>query len=145
MPGGIRLRSRRSAILLLFGTVFVLVGFSYLGLEDQITASPVAAQSYAAHLELMPLDVWAALFIGCGVVAVVAALARRHTLGFTALMGISSWWGAEFIASWITTGYDRAVLGALLWLLLVGVLGVVVGWRDPAPTRSAFEYDPQGG
>lgn len=136
-------RSRRSAILFLFGTVFILVGASYIGLEDQITASPVAAQSYAAHLALMPLDVWAWLFIGCGAVGVAAALARHHTLGFTALMGISSWWGAEFIASWITTGYDRAVLGALLWLLLVGVLGVVVGWRDPPPR--AFDYDPRRG
>lgn len=130
-------RSRRSALLLLFGAVFVLLGFQYLGQAAQITATPQARLSYQAHLQLMPLDVWAWVFIGCGAGAIVAGVCRWHTLGFTLLMGISSWWGLEFAASWLSNGYGRAVIGALQWALIVGVLAICVGWRDPPSGHAA--------
>lgn len=135
------MRSRRAVVLLLFGTVFVIIGCSYIGLQREITASPIAAQSYAAHLKLMPLDAWGWLFIACGAAGIGGGLTGYHTAGFTALMLISSWWGAEFLASWASTGYNRAVLGALTWLLVVGVLAVIVGWRDPP---RPLLYDPEG-
>lgn len=126
-------RSRRSAVLLIFGVLFVLIGLSYMGLQSQITASPVAAQSYSAHLRLMPLNAWAWIFITCGAVAVAAGVTMRHTAGYVALMAICSWWGLEFIASWLATGYTRAIIGALTWAGLAGALAVIVGWRDPYP------------
>lgn len=141
------IRSRRSIVVTMFGTMYALVGGAQLGTADQIKASPIAARSYRAHLELMPLDVWAWLFIGCGLVAVAAGLTMWHTIGFASLMGISAWWGLEFIASWWSTGYDRAVIGALTWLLLAGLLAVVSGWPDSAPPHraalDAFLESPQ--
>lgn len=125
--------SRRSAVLLLFGFVFVIVGLTYLGQSSEITRSQASSASYRAHLQLMPLDAWACLFIGAGGLSFVAGLTAHHTLGFTVLMAMCSWWGLEFIASWLSTGYVRAVLGALVWLLLAGILAVIVGWRDPPP------------
>lgn len=134
-------RSRRSLVLLVFGTLFILVGLSYLGVEDQITGSPAAAQSYAAHLALMPLDVWAWLFVGCGAAGLVGGLTMNHALGYTALMVISTWWGAEFVGSWIVTGYDRAVLGALTWIGMTAALLIVVGWPDPHEVRIGDLFD----
>lgn len=128
-------RSRRSLVLLVFGTLFVLIGVSYLGQAEEITRSPAATLSYRAHLALMPLDVWAWVFIGCGAAGLVGGLTMRHPLGYTALMVISTWWGAEFIGSWIVTGYGRAILGALVWIALTAALLIIVGWPDPTEVR----------
>jgi hypothetical protein len=134
-------RSRRSLVLLVFGVLFVLIGFSYLGQAAEITRSPAAALSYRAHLALMPLDVWAWLFVGCGTAGIVGGLTMRHPLGFTALMVMSTWWGAEFIGSWVVTGYDRAVLGALVWIALSAALLIIVGWPDPTEIRIVDLFD----
>lgn len=126
-------RSRRIRVVLLFGVLFVLIGFGYLGVQDQLAASPAAMRTYRAHLKLMSLDGWAWAFVACGAVALAAGVWCRDTLGFTVLMAVSSWWGFMFIASWLITGYDRAVISALVWLLIVGVLAIVAGWDDPLP------------
>lgn len=135
-------RSRRSRVLLVFGALFVLIGFSYLGVESQITASPQAALPFRGHLALFPLDVWACMFIAVGAAAIAGGLARYQTLGYTALMTMSTWWGIEYVVSWLMTGYDRAVLGALTWTGLSSVLAVIVGWPDP-PQVPADVLDQQ--
>lgn len=129
--------SRRSIVEILFGATFILIGSSYLGQAEQINKSPIAQLAYRAHLQMMSIDAWGWLFIACGATAVLSGLTYRHVLGFTALMGISGWWGLEFIASWVSTGYDRAIIGALTWLLLVGLLLVIAGWPDPRPHDAA--------
>lgn len=143
MRAGLRraVRSRRSLVLLVFGTLFVLIGCTYLGQADEIIRSPAAALSYRAHLALMPLDVWAWLFIATGAAGILGGLTMRHPLGFTALMVVSTWWGAEFIGSWIVTGYARAVLGALVWIALTGALLIIVGWPDPTEVRIVDLFD----
>lgn len=129
--------SRRAALLLIFGVMFILIGLTYLGQAEEITAARVSSQAYRAHLALMPLDVWAWLFIICGVTATISGIRGHDTLGFCALMAIASWWGLEFLASWVVTGYDRAILGALLYLGLTSALLVIVGWPDPPRLRVA--------
>lgn len=134
-------RSRRSLVLLVFGTLFVLIGASYLGQAAEITRSPAAALSYRTHLQLMPLDAWAWLFIGCGAAGVVGGLTMRHPLGYGTLMVMATWWGVEFIGSWIVTGYDRAVLGALVWIALSAALCIIAGWPDPTEIRIVDLFD----
>ncbi len=138
----VALRSRRALVLVMFGAVFVLAGYAQVTTEPDVARNPIYARNYAAHLELFDLRVWGWLFITCGVTALAVALTRRHVIGFTALMGIASLWGSEFLATWVSTGYDRAVLGALTWGLLVGLLAVVVGWDDPAPTARDLLDEP---
>lgn len=138
---GRAVRSRRSLVLLVFGTLYVLIGVSYLGQAAEITRSPAAALSYKAHLALMPLDVWAWLFIAAGAAGILGGLTMRHPLGFSALMVMSTWWGAEFIGSWIVTGYGRAVLGALVWIALSAALLIIVGWADPQELRIVDLFD----
>ena len=132
---GRAVRSRRSLVLLVFGTLYVLIGLSYLGQAAEIMRSPAASRSYTAHLALMPLDAWAWLFIAAGAVGFLGGLTMRHRLGYPALMVMSTWWGLEFIGSWVVTGYARAVLGALVWIALSAALLIIVGWPDPAEVR----------
>lgn len=134
-------RSRRSLVLLVFGVLFVLIGFTYLGQADEIMASPAAALSYRAHLALMPLDVWAWLFVAAGAAGIVGGLTMRHPLGFTALMVMSTWWSSEFIGSAIVTGYGRAVIAALIWFVLTAGLLIMVGWPDPHEVRIVDLFD----
>lgn len=143
MPTGLRraVRSRRSLVLLVFGILFVLIGFTYLGQAAEITRSPAAALSYRAHLALFDLDVWAWLFIATGAAGILGGLTMRHPLGFTALMVMATWWGAEFVGSWIVTGYGRAVLGALVWIALSAALLIIVGWPDPTEVRISDLFD----
>jgi hypothetical protein len=89
----------------------------------------------------MPLDVWAWLFVGAGTAGIAGGLTMRHPLGFTALMVISTWWGSEFVASWIVTGYGRAVIGTLIWMLVTAALLIVVGWPDPTEVRIVDLFD----
>lgn len=137
-------RSRRSLVLLVFGILYTLVGISYLGQAAEITRSPAATLSYRAHLALLPLDMWAWLFVGAGTAGIAAGLSMHHVPGYTALMVISSWWGLEFVGSWIVTGYDRAVLGALVWVALAAALGIISGWPDPAEVRITDLPPPRG-
>jgi len=134
-------RSRRSLVLLVFGVLYVLIGFTYLGQAAEITASPAAALSYRAHLQLMPLDVWAWLFLGAGAAGIVGGLTMRHPLGYGALMVMATWWGAEFIGSAIVTGYGRAILGALVWIALSAALLIIAGWPDPTEVRIVDLFD----
>jgi hypothetical protein len=134
-------RSRRSLVLLLFGVLYVLIGASYIGLEDQITSSPFGAQSYHAQLALMPLDGWSLAFIGTGVAGLLGGLTGRQPLGFGALVVMASAWGVEFIASWVTTGYDRAAIAALMWVGLAAALCIIAGWPDPHEVRIVDLFD----
>jgi hypothetical protein len=134
-------RSRRSLVLLVFGVLFVLIGFSYLGQAAEITRSPAAALSYKAHLALMPLDVWSWLFIATGAVGIAGGLTVSHPPGYGALIAISTWWAAEFVLSWALTGYGRAVLGALVWIALSAALLIVAGWPDPHEVRIVDLFD----
>lgn len=134
-------RSRRSLVLLVFGTLFVLIGISYLDQADQLTSSPAAAQAYTAHLALFDLKVWALLFIGTGAAGIFGGLRMRHEVGYTALMVMATWWGAEFVGSAIVTGTGRPVLGALVWIGLSAALLIIVGWPDPAEIRIVDLFD----
>lgn len=134
-------RSRRALVLLTFGVLYVLIGTSYLGLEDQITASSIGAQTYRAQLALMPLDGWAWAFIGTGTAGIAGGLTGRQPLGFGALVLMAAGWGVEFIGSWVVTGYDRAVIGALLWVGLAAALCIIAGWPDPHEVRIVDLFD----
>lgn len=126
-----KVTSKRSLVLIMFGVTFFLIGWSYLGMAGEIERSPAASLAYRGHLNMMPLDWWGKLFMFCGAMAALGGLIHRHVIGFTALMAVSGWWGLEFVASWAINGYTRALIGALTWLLLVGLLLVISSWPDP--------------
>lgn len=136
-----KVTSKRSLVLIMFGVTFTLIGWSYLGQSAQIERSPAASLAYRAHLNMMPLDAWGWLFMACGLTAVACGLTHTHIVGFTALMAVAGWWGLEFVASWVINGYTRALIGALTWILLVGLLLVIASWPDPECNKQQEFWD----
>lgn len=123
--------SRRSRVLILMGVVFVVTGISYLTLDYPIAL----AENYPplqAHMRLFGLTVWAWIFIASGATAILAGFIQRHTLGFVALMSLSSCWSLLYFVSWAMNGYWRAVTqGSALWLLVAALLAALADWPDP--------------
>lgn len=116
-------RSRPHRTLAAFGIIYVLVGWIYLGTVSILRTSPTARMAYKAHLEVMPLAAWSWCFIVCGAAAAAVSLTTRWTwIGFGLLAFFSAWWGAEFFASWASTGYSRIGAQGAMWALLVLVL-----------------------
>lgn len=127
--------SRRSLVLVLVGLLFILTGIGWLTL-----GYPVAiAQAYpplAAHMAVMGLYKWAAVFIGTGSFAVWCGAARKWTPGYVALMAVSSWWSLLYFVSFAMNGEWRAVTqGSVAWLLVTGFLATIAGWPDKVKTK----------
>lgn len=124
-------RSHRAWALMIFGSVYVLIGVQFLQVLDQVNAA--VAPAYKTHFQIADLRTWAWVFIFVGVVAILAALFYLQALGFSILMALSSFWGLLFVATWITVDRSRAGTQVLQWALITALLLLLSGWRDPAP------------
>lgn len=126
-------RRKRALVLLLLGCIFVVNGWVLYDTADLMEKSPIARQSYAAHLDVLPAKVWACLFVVVGATSAVAGFVGRLPawIGFAGLQALASFWGLLFIASYFQTNYGRAWLGLLQWAMVAGVLAIIAGWEDP--------------
>lgn len=126
-------RHKRASVLVLFGCVYALTGWVQQDTAPQFKASPMARLSYRAQTDVMPLEAWGWVFVAVGIAGIAFALLGPwpQWAGFGVLQGLSLFWGSLFIASWWETGYSRAGIGALTWLLVSGVLFIVADWEDP--------------
>lgn len=126
-------RRKRASVLLLLGVIFVINGYVLFDTADLVARSPIAAQSYAAHLDVMPMTAWGWVFGVVGAGSAISGLVNRFPawVGFTGLYLLAGFWAGLFVASWASTGYGRAWLGALQWGAIVGVLAIIADWEDP--------------
>jgi hypothetical protein len=127
-------------VLLLLGGVFILTGWVQLDTAGVIKNYPAARRSYAAHLDVMPMQSWGWVFIVVGVAAGFGGVAGRVPawLGFALLQALSLFWGLLFVASYYQTGYGRCWIGLLQWAMVAGLLAIIADWEDP-PVRDATE------
>lgn len=131
-------RRKRATVLALIGGIFILSG---VGISTANSSSQLSQLVYEAHLSLFPLPVWGGLFIVMGTTALVSSFFRHfHWIGCTALMAISSFWGFEFVISYLLNGYSRSLTGFLQWAQIVAVLAILVNWEDP-PARNVQAKD----
>lgn len=130
-------RRKRASILLLLGIIFVINGWVIIDTADQLARSPIAQQSYAAHLDVFGMTAWGWIFAVVGSTSAIAGLVPRLPawVGFAGLQLLATFWGLLFIASYAQTGYGRAWLGALQWGAIVGILVIISDWDDPPPHR----------
>lgn len=123
-----RVLGRRGAILLSYGTVWAVYGSGQL-------ITPVPDQRGLQLLvNLLPLGMWASLWIACGLAAVVAAVMPQGVdwFGYLALVVIVLPWMFSYLLSWWPLGtYPRGWAAALVWGLIAVPVIVVAGWREP--------------
>lgn len=119
---------RRGAVLTLLGLVYALIGVSYV--TDPLTAS----QQQILHLatQIAPIAFWGSCYIVIGLLAVLAAYwpPGRDWWGFGALMLLSVAWTGTYVAA-VFNAVDGAFIGVLRQVVVITLLAIISGWREP--------------
>lgn len=122
-----RVLGRRGAILLSYGTVWLLVGYGQL-----VSPQPDQRGLHLA-LQLLPLTVWGWLWIAAGLIALVSAWMPQGVdwAGFLALPLIVLPWMASYLVSWLQGDFPRGWIAAVVWAAIAVPVLVAAGWREP--------------
>ena len=128
---------RRGAFLAVVGLGWVYYG---LGVVLAPTRDTVAALAPITHA--IPLDALGAVWVACGVLALVSAVAPPglDRWGFAGVVGPPLMWFGAFAAAWSTGDTGRSWPSGGTWLTWAGVVMIIVGWREP-PTLSTGDPD----
>lgn len=109
----------RGQLLLCFAMIDVLFGVGILAADTEVRASP----AYAFTARILPLHVWALIWLLVAALLVAAAFARRlDAAGFAAAIGIKFVWGLLMLGGWLAGDIPRGYVSTGIW---VGVAGVV--------------------
>lgn len=121
---------RRGAFLVLFGAVYLLVGYSYL------TLSPVSVvavrRSLHLALNVAPLTVWGWVWIAAGAAAVVCGVfcVGRKGAGFATAVVMPALWAGVYLAGWLNNDIPRGWVSAAIYAALAGGVATVAGMSD---------------
>jgi hypothetical protein len=125
---------RRGDCLLFFGSLDLVYAWG------MFTATAEAKGRNGTFLwveEIIPLDVWAAVWMTVGVICVVEAFQRFDRVGFIAAIGIKVVWGAILFGGWAADvfgwiDYSTVTVGSVgIWLGLAGLVWRISGWAEP--------------
>lgn len=122
---------RHSLVLAVAGTVYVLVGVSYIAAEAN--ASRESALRLA--LDWMPLPAWGCIWILVGLLAILSSRwpPASETWGYTAMTGLAAGW-ASFYLLGIPLGSDaQNFSGVLVWGLVAFMWWAISGLVNPEP------------
>jgi len=123
--GAARHVGRRGAALLFLAEVDVFYAAS-LAWPSAATARTPTNRYYDT---ILPLDVWAGLWLIVGVVCMIHAFRHHDRVGFIAAIGIKTMWAFFAIIGVITAGVP--VSTPAIWISFAGFVWLVSGWRDP--------------
>lgn len=128
--------SRRDAFLGLFGSVYILLGYSYLNIPAIF--KPILHMQLRLALSLMPIDAYGWLWIGCGTIALLGAVWRRFdAIGYAAATGMPLLWSTVNWAAQIQDGVPRAWVSGTIYGVLGLAVWLVSGMYDPRRARKA--------
>lgn len=121
--------SYKQKALALIGVIFIFVGLANFATYHELT--PTSRVAYKAQFLLFSdLRVWGSLFMLAGLIGVVAAFLRQYMVGFSAMMLMSTWWGALFVSGLTLTGYIRIIPSILIWFLISVFLYIIAAWPE---------------
>lgn len=135
-----RLRARlgrRGTVLLAFGVVWVVYGWAIHALPHSVGALGI--------LDKLPTDVWAGMWIVCGLVGAAHSLTRdtRDTLGFSLLVIPPTVWAFGLWWAWLAAlapqvwpfdllpGNPYGWTAGIIWTGIAVVVATVAGWIEP--------------
>lgn len=122
--------SRRGAVLALFGTVFALLGYSYLSIDARLTAVLHAQLRFA--LDVAPVEFYGWAWVVCGLLAILGGLVHPlDGLGFAAAVFMPALWSVVYFLAWFHDDAPRAWVNGCLFGAIALVLVVVAGMADP--------------
>lgn len=122
--------TRHSLALLAGGLIYVVLGVSYI----LVPLTPQTREGLHIVLQWVSIDVWGAIFILCGILAMISSKwpPISETWGYTVLTGLSAGWSVTYlIGLWF---YDASLVN---WrgVITFGILGflwwVISGLQNP--------------
>lgn len=121
-------KSRRRAVLLIFGVIYTLSGVGYLSYP----LVPIQEQIFHLALNIMSIGWWAVLWLVIGVGSIILSLITRikDTYAYGALTLYALWWTCVYTSGFLFYGIYRAWSGSLLFFALSALLLVISGWKD---------------
>jgi hypothetical protein len=105
----------------------LLYGFSLARPPAESLRSPTAV----FISDVLPLEVWAALWASVGVACLVGAFGRKDRWAFAGAMFLKVLWGGTFLAGWAIAGLDRGWVSASIWLPMAVVVYIISTWPEP--------------
>ncbi len=119
---------RRGAALLFFAFLDFVYSFGLFNPAPEVRRTPTVLFVES----VLPLWVWAIMWLAAGICCLVDAFRRNDKVGFAAAIAIKTLWGLLFVVAMVA-GLERAYLSAALWLVLAGWVGIIATW--PEDTR----------
>jgi hypothetical protein len=127
-------RVRRRGGALLFFALLDLVFGSQLALKvPELRAIPM----YAWADTILPLGVWAVIWLGVGVLCAVQAFVTTDRLAFTAAAILKAAWGCVAVTGWLSGQIPRGYTAAVVWIAFSGFVLIIATWPEvdpPEPT-----------
>lgn len=115
---------RRGAALLFFAELDLIYGYSLAFPPRGIP--PTATTRYFATL--LPMDVWAAMWIVTGLACLVCAFLRHDRFAYAAAIAVKVMWGGlALMGFWFA---DLPPTAGAIWVSLAGLVWILSGWRE---------------
>lgn len=116
---------RRGCFLLFLALMDILIAYS-------MTPFAVVAElpPYAYLTQYLPLQAWAGIWAGVGIICGVQAFARRDHFAFTVAVALKLVWATLYLAGWADADVPRGWVGATLFFGFGGVTAIIASWPE---------------
>lgn len=118
---------RRGGCLLFFAFLDLVYGSSLARPPRGTLSDP----TFHYINSIMPLDIWATIWIIAGLLCLVVAFIRLDAIAFATEIFLKIVWGVMTGLAWVTADAPRGYISAAVWLAFAGFIGVLSGWDEP--------------
>jgi hypothetical protein len=125
----LRAWQRHSLVLAVAGTVYILVGASYI-LSDAI---PSRESSLRVALAWMPFEAWGFVWILVGCLAILSSRwpPASETWGYTTMTALAAAWAAFYLFGILLGAPAQGFSGVLVWGLVAFMWWAISGLVNP--------------
>lgn len=129
---GLRPWLRHSLVLAVAGTVYVLVGISYI----VSVPTPSREASLAVAIAWWSLPAWGCVWIFVGCLAILSSRwpPASETWGYTAMTGLAAGWAAFYLVGILGGAPKQGFSGVLVWGLVAFMWWAISGLVNPGAT-----------
>ncbi|MEU4224266.1 hypothetical protein AB0F17_08235 [Nonomuraea sp. NPDC026600] len=121
----------RGTALLFFALVDLVYSASLASAPPETLASP----SYVFLAQLLPIPVWAVVWLVVGLLCLMQAFMRSDRLAFACASALKVGWGLIYLVGWIVVDLPRGYVAAAIWLAFAGFVHVISRWPEPGGDR----------
>lgn len=120
---------RHSLVLAVAGTVYVLVGISYMVSDP----TPSRQSSLQLAISWMPLPAWGGVWILVGLLAILSSRwpPASETWGYTTMTGLAAGWSAFYLVGIALGAPMQGISGVLVWGLVAFMWWAISGLVNP--------------